>query len=37
MLYAYWPPGQYWFDNVKVEEISDEEYKRLKAIPADER
>lgn len=37
MLYAYWPPGQYYFDNVKVEKIGDEEYKRLKAIPADER
>jgi len=37
MLYAYWPPGQYWFDNLKVEEISDEEYKRLKAIDAYER
>ncbi|MCY3024112.1 MAG: hypothetical protein NTW87_34475 [Planctomycetota bacterium] len=37
MLYAYWPNGQYYFDNVKVEEISDDEYKRLKAIPADER
>jgi hypothetical protein len=37
MLYAYWPPGQYYFDNVKVEEINDDEYKRLKAIPADER
>jgi hypothetical protein len=34
MLYAYWPPGQYWFDNIKVEEISDEEYKRLKAVDA---
>lgn len=35
MLYAYWPPGQYAFDNIKIEEISDEEFKRLKAIPAD--
>jgi hypothetical protein len=37
MLYAYWPLGQYWFDNIKIEEISDEEYKRLKAIDAYER
>ena len=37
MLYAYWPPGQYWFDNIKVEEISDEEYRKLKAIDAYER
>jgi hypothetical protein len=37
MLYAYWPRGQYHFDNIKIEEISDEEYARLKKIPADER
>jgi hypothetical protein len=35
MLYAYWPAGQYAFDNVKIEEINDEEFKHLKAIPAD--
>lgn len=27
MLYAYWPPGEYRFDNVTVEPISDEEYE----------
>jgi hypothetical protein len=37
MLYAYWPNGTYYFDNVKIEEISDEEYERMKAIPADVR
>jgi len=37
MLYAYWPNAEYYFDNVKVEEISDEEFTRLKAIPAFER
>jgi hypothetical protein len=35
MLYAYWPAGRYAFDNVKVEEIDEAEFKRLKAIPAD--
>ncbi|MFH0939201.1 MAG: hypothetical protein V1899_07970 [Planctomycetota bacterium] len=35
MLYAYWPRGQYYFDNIKIEEISDEEYERLKKNPAD--
>lgn len=34
MLYAFWPRGQYAFDNVKIEEISDDEYKRMKAIRA---
>lgn len=28
-LYAYWPNGLYWFDNVKVEAISREEMARL--------
>ncbi len=37
MLYAYWPRGQYRFDNIQIEEISDAEYERLKAIPAGER
>ena len=28
-LYAYWPPGIYYFDNVKVEEITPEEMAKL--------
>jgi len=28
-LYAYWPPGIYYFDNVKVEEITTEEMAEL--------
>jgi hypothetical protein len=24
MLYAYWPPGVYWFDNVRIEPAADE-------------
>jgi len=35
MLYAYWPRTEYYFDNIKIEEISDEEFERLKDIPAD--
>ena len=35
MLYAFWPRGKYEFDNIKIEEISDEEYFRLKKIDAD--
>lgn len=31
MLYAYWPRGQYLFDNLRIEEINDAEYRRLKA------
>lgn len=27
MLYAFWPPKVYWFDNVKIEPVSYEEYK----------
>ena len=23
MLYAYWPPGLYWFDNVTIEPVAD--------------
>ncbi|HYF51972.1 MAG TPA: hypothetical protein VEJ63_21365 [Planctomycetota bacterium] len=34
MLYAYWPRGQYAFDNFKLEEISDEEYEKLRNEPA---
>lgn len=26
MLYAYWPPGVYWFDNVNIAPVSDAEY-----------
>ena len=27
MLYAYWPPGVYWFDDVKIAPVSEEEWK----------
>jgi len=30
MLYAYWPRGTYYFDNVRVEAISMDEYRRAK-------
>ncbi|MDD4019669.1 MAG: hypothetical protein PHV28_17205, partial [Kiritimatiellae bacterium] len=30
-LYAYWPNGLYYFDNIRVEEISPEEMARLVA------
>ena len=30
MLFAYWPPGLSSFDNLKIEEISDEVYTRMK-------
>jgi len=30
MLYAYWPPRQYSFGNIKIEEISAEEYNKMK-------
>ncbi len=26
MLYAYWPPGEYWFDNIVIEPVSLEAY-----------
>ncbi len=28
MLYAYHPPGVYWFDNVRIDPITPEEYRR---------
>jgi hypothetical protein len=28
MLYAYWPPGVYWFDNVTVQPIPEAEYEK---------
>jgi hypothetical protein len=28
MLYAYWPPGVYWFDNVAIEPVSQDVYER---------
>jgi hypothetical protein len=31
MLYAYYPPGIYWFDNVAIEPITTAEYDREKA------
>jgi hypothetical protein len=37
MLYAYWPRTQYYFDNIRIEEISNDEFERLKKIPADAR
>ncbi len=27
MLYAYWPPGEYCFDNVRIEEVMEPEDK----------
>lgn len=39
MLYAYWPPGVYWFDNVSIEPISAEAYAAehpATAAPRDE-
>ena len=30
MLYAYWPPGVYWFDNVTIDPVTYEEYERDK-------
>lgn len=33
MLYAYWPPGVYWFDNVKIEPISNEDYEKSRRTP----
>ena len=35
MLYAYYPAGVYWFDNVVIEPISVEEYDREKKAAAD--
>lgn len=32
MLYAYWPPGVYWFDNIRLEPISVGEYERLTSL-----
>ncbi len=34
MLYAFYPAGVYWFDNVKIEPITLEEYERLRKSPA---
>jgi hypothetical protein len=31
MLYAYHPPGEYWFDNIRIEPITVEEYDRLRS------
>ncbi|MBN1864283.1 MAG: hypothetical protein JW808_05230 [Victivallales bacterium] len=30
MLYAYWPPGKYYFDNIEVVPVSDEQYLKDK-------
>ncbi len=30
-LYAYWPPGEYWFDNVRMEAVPDEELHAYEA------
>jgi hypothetical protein len=30
MLFAYWPPGKYYFDNIKIVPVSNEEYKKDK-------
>jgi len=29
MLYAYWPPGVYWFDNVRIETVPQDEYEAV--------
>ena len=34
MLYAFYPSGVYWFDNVKIEPITTEEYELLRKTPA---
>jgi hypothetical protein len=34
MLYAFYPPGVYWFDNVKIEPITLQEYEQLRKSPA---
>lgn len=31
MLYAYYPPGIYWYDNVKIEPITEAEYNQMRA------
>lgn len=31
MLYAYYPAGIYWFDNIRIEPITEEDYARAKA------
>ncbi|OGV62945.1 MAG: hypothetical protein A2498_05705 [Lentisphaerae bacterium RIFOXYC12_FULL_60_16] len=31
MLYAYYPPGLYWFDNLRIEPVSEAEYEQAKA------
>ena len=33
MLYAYWPPGAYWFDNVRIEPVTPAEYERERRQP----
>ena len=33
MLYAYWPPGVFWFDNVRIEPVTDDEYRRDMGMP----
>ena len=30
-LYAYWPPGDYWFDNVVMEEVSRKDFQAYQA------
>lgn len=30
MLYSYWPAGKYYFDNIKLEAVSDKEYLKCK-------
>jgi hypothetical protein len=34
MLYAFYPAGVYWFDNVKIEPITVQEYEQLRKAPA---
>ena len=33
MLYAYWPPGVYWFDDVKIEPITAAQYETESKTP----
>lgn len=34
MLFAFYPPGVYWWDNVKIEPITVQEYEELRKAPA---
>jgi hypothetical protein len=36
MLYAYWPPGLYWFDNIRLETISEDTYEHDRKAAAED-